>query len=205
MSNFYLIFVAVIVIVRLFEFLRKRAENQTRKRTPPPPRAGIEAAEAESAALARDNGEGIFSARNLIARLSKSLRKWAESLTENRLSPPLAGIEEAEAESGSRDGEGKSFGWNLYVKPQKPVPPPDRKTVSSPPLPPPVIPEAAPLQVSVLDPEPQSRPGETALVLDGTRPSKAAGSFWERLNALPALKQGVILSEVLSPPKGLSA
>jgi hypothetical protein len=139
-------------------------------------------------------------------RLVLYLRKRAENRAENRQPPPLDGIEDIEAEGvalAGIEGDDEFSAWNLSVEPQKPVPPPVRKVVFSPAVLPPVFPEAAPLPVSAPDPEPQSRPGKTAPVLGGTRPLKAAGSFWEKLGALPPLRQGVILSEILGSPKGL--
>jgi hypothetical protein len=144
-------------------------------------------------------------------RLVLYLRKRAGKQAANRMPPPLAGIEAIEAEgavlAGDEDDEEFSA-WNLSVEPRKPAPPqvpaPVRDTVFSPAVLPPVFPKAAPLPVSVPDPGPQSRPEETSpVVLAETRRSKKTGVFREKMGALPSLRQGVILSEILGPPKGL--
>jgi hypothetical protein len=133
-------------------------------------------------------------------RLVLYLRKRA---AKQARSQPLAGIEAIETEGAAlaEDEEDEEFSaWDLPVEPRKPVPP-VRKAVFFPAVPPPVFPEAAPPPVAVPDAWPRS--AETAPVLTGPRPLKAAGVFWEKLRALPPLRQGVILSEILGPPKGI--
>jgi hypothetical protein len=156
-SSLSIIILAIIAGVRLVLFLRKRAENRARSRTPPP-LDGVEDIEAEGAAFARDE-----------------------------------------------DDDGEEFSaWALSVEPQEPVPP-VRDAGLLPAVPPSVFPRAYPLPVSIPDDVwalPYA-PETTAHILPETSPAKTGGAFWEKLRVLPPWEQGVILSEILGPPKGL--
>jgi hypothetical protein len=150
-------------------------------------------------------------------RLVLYLRKRAETRARNQnRPPPLGGIEALEAEGATieNDNDEEDFSaWALSVEAESrdPVPPPVtpvRNTGLFPAVPPPAIPEAAPAPVPILDIWQHPYSGETAPVLipephSAARRTKTGGAFWEKLRDLPPLTQGVILSEILSPPRGL--
>lgn len=137
-SNLSIIILALIAGVRLVLYLRKRVAQKAENRMPPP-LDGIEAIEAEGAALALDEDAGDFSA------------------------------------------------WNLSVEPRKPNPPPVWNPGTSPP-----VSNVAPLPI----------PDERTNIPGMGLPPKTIGSFWKKLRGLPPLRQSVILSEILGPPKG---
>jgi hypothetical protein len=142
-------------------------------------------------------------------RLVLYLRKRAANQAARNRPPPLSGNEAIEAEGAALTGDEEDDGfsaWALSVEAREPVPPPAppvRAAVFSPAVPSPVFPQAAPLPVSVPDAGLRSHSAGKVSVLAGTRRSRAAGAFWEKLGALSPLRQGVILSEILGPPKGL--
>jgi hypothetical protein len=113
--------------------------------------------------------------------------------------PPLSGIAALEAEGAAAlkatDGDEEFSAWALDVD-REPAPPP-----------PVLVPPAAArtlvahLVQEIAPPVEIPPPPEAARVLAG--PVKAGNAFWERLRTFSPLRQGVILSEILGPPKGL--
>jgi hypothetical protein len=148
-------------------------------------------------------------------RLVLYLRKRAANQARNQPPPSLDGVEALEAEGVAieNDDEEEDFSaWTLSVDaeyrnpvPPPPAAPPVRDTGFFPAVPPLAIPEAAPEPVPVPDVWPQTGFAETALapVLAETCRTKARGAFWEKLRDLPPLTQGIVLSEILGPPRGL--
>jgi hypothetical protein len=149
-------------------------------------------------------------------RLVFYLRKRAANRARNQPPPSLDGIEALEAEGADTknddDDEEDFSAWALSVEaeyrnpvPPPPAAPPVRDTGFFPAVPPLAIPEAVPEPVPVPDVWPQVGFAETAPapVLAETRRTKARGAFWEKLRDLPSLTQGIVLSEILGPPRGL--
>jgi hypothetical protein len=128
-------------------------------------------------------------------RLVLYLRKRAAYKQSQDRPPPLAGVEAIEAEgmalAGDEEDENEKFSaWALSVESQKP----DQRGAKRD--------KGAGFSPAVSVPG-MWQPAETVPVLAGTRRSKvAADAFWKKLGALPPLRQGVILSEILGPPKG---
>ena len=144
-------------------------------------------------------------------RLVLFLRKRAESRARNQSPPPLDGVEAIESEGAvlalNDDADDEDFSaWALPVDPE-PVPTPAapvRNAGFFPTVPPSAIPEAAPALAFAIDAWQQPHEeGPAASVLAETRRARTGGAFWRKLKDLPPLTQGVILSEILSPPKGL--
>ena len=145
-------------------------------------------------------------------RLVLFLRKRAESRARNQ-PPPLDGVEAIESEGAvlalNDDDDDEDFSaWALSVDPrQEPVQPPAapvRDAGFFPTVPPPAIPEAAPVPAFAIDAwQKPHEEGPAASVLAETRRARAGGAFWRKLMDLPPLTQGVILSEILGPPRGL--
>ncbi|MDR2070729.1 MAG: hypothetical protein LBP81_04860 [Treponema sp.] len=126
-------------------------------------------------------------------RFALFLRKRAESRNRNHPPSPLAGIEALEAEGAALDRENFSA-WDLSVESPRP-PEPVRSAV-----PPPLFPETPPPPV----PAPKSQSEETAApILAETHRPRANNAFWEKLQGFSPVAQGIILSEILGPPKGL--
>jgi hypothetical protein len=145
LSNFYIVVVAVIVIVRLFVLVRKWVvESRGRSNQTPPPLAGIEDIEAEGAALFAEDDD--FSAWSL------SVVDAQETIPPVHVPPPLP--------------------WQPAIE----VQPSPVETTTAAPL---VLAEAPP------------------------KTAGAGGPFWEKLKDLPPMTQAIILSEILGPPKGL--
>jgi hypothetical protein len=143
-------------------------------------------------------------------RLVMYLRKRAADKQTRNPPPPLDGISAIEAESAvldSNEDEDGFSAWALSVEPRGPVPPPPAAPIrdagfsleelSS------AIPQAAPAPVSAPYIWQGSSPAETIHVSAGARRARADGAFWRKLTALPPLEQGIIMSEILGPPKGL--
>jgi hypothetical protein len=126
-------------------------------------------------------------------RLILFLRKRAESRARNS-PPPLGGVEAIEAEGAvfALDDEDADFSaWDLSAESEEPVPPPE-------------IPKAVPSPAPMFDAWPQPYAEEPAApVAVETSPARTGGAFWRKLRDLPPLTQGVILSEILGPPKSL--
>lgn len=94
---------------------------------------------------------------------------------------PMSGIAAKEAEE-------EFSAWALDV---------DREHVPPPPVP------APPAKVKNLVVEPVMEFAPPVEILQASRPRAGSAAFWERLKTLAPLRQGVILSEILGPPKGL--
>ncbi|MDR2246874.1 MAG: hypothetical protein LBE17_09475 [Treponema sp.] len=127
-------------------------------------------------------------------RLVLFLRKRAESRTRNP-PPPLVGVEAIETEGtvfAPDDGDEDFSAWDLAAEePEEPVPPPE-------------IPKAVPSPAPAFDAWPQPYAEEPAASAAAkTSPARMDGVFWRKLRDLPPLTQGVILSEILGPPKSL--
>jgi hypothetical protein len=118
---------------------------------------------------------------------------------EQRENPPLSGIAALEAEGAAAlkamAAKEEFSAWALDVD-REPAPPPPV------PAPPAIVKTfvAEPVQ-EIAPPVETSQPSQAAYALAG--PVKAGGVFWERLRTFSPLRQGVILSEILGPPKGL--
>jgi hypothetical protein len=130
-------------------------------------------------------------------------RKAAEKQERERREgppPPLSGIAALEAEGAAvlkaTDGDEEFSAWALDVD-REPAPPP----------PVPVLPVAVRTLVAhpvqeIAPPVEAPPPPEAAYVLAGPV-VKTGSAFWGKLKTLSPLRQGVILSEILGPPKGL--
>jgi hypothetical protein len=144
-------------------------------------------------------------------RLVLFLRKRAENRARNHPPPPLDGVEAIEAEGAGLaldDAEEEDFSaWALSVEQSVPVPAPAAPIRDAGPflaVPPPEIPKAVPAPAPVF--EAWTQPYAEAAVVPvaaKTSPARTDGVFWRKLMNLPPLTQGVILAEILGPPKGL--
>jgi hypothetical protein len=141
-------------------------------------------------------------------RLVLFLRKRAESRAQNHPPPSLDGVEAIEAEGAvlALDNEDDDFSaWDLTA--EQPVPAPAasvRDAGSFLVVPPPEIPKAVPAPAPIFKAWTPPYVEETAApVATKTSPARTGGVFWRKLTNLPPLTQGVILAEILGPPKGL--
>jgi hypothetical protein len=153
-------------------------------------------------------------------RLIIFLRKRAEQRGRNSSRQPRDSIEAIEAKNAAvnstyiENGDEDFSAWDLSVEYEKAVAPlpatPARFSRFFPEISPQAILEDIPWQTSA--PEilsQQALKKEPAIpVSTASNGARAAGitsgHFWEKLRTLPPLTQGVILSEVLAPPKGLT-
>jgi hypothetical protein len=185
-SSLSFIIVAIIVGIRLVLFLRKRAVNkQEQSRNTPPPLAGITEIEAEMVAIPEeDDDDEDFSA-------------WALSVEAQEPAPPSA---VPSVPAGGIDLSPAILSSSIPEAAPISIPVPE---VWSPPYPASALERESEI---AQEPAQENMPfGEIPEIGDDSgniRPVKTGGAFWRKLRTLPSLRQGIILSEILGPPKG---